>query len=469
MPTSKRRAASRAAGVSGKALPAERAPRKGKEGLGASALPDLSIWAQFARLGGQLKPTEISQIIREADTGYPARLIDLWNESRQKDGHVQSVCFTRESAVAGLDWELCVPGEERLGKKAKRPRGGPQKRFVEECLKEAEEFSELIAHLCGAIFPGFAVAETVERRDARGRVRPVRWIRHAARRFGFRSSDSRLVLRDSGDGTEGVDFRARFPDAFVVAQPRINGDVPSREGLARLLVWPASFRNYGVGDLMKLIEMVGKPWRLAQIKRGSYKEDKDAVERALARLTSSGVATVPDTVDLKVEWPKGADGSQQGAHASLIDLLGREISKAVLGQTLTTEQGRVGSQALGNVHNEVRGDILESDARFVAAVITRDIIKPLVRRNFGETAPVPVFRFITEDREDMKTFSEGLMNLKNAGLRIPASWVRDELGIPAPDEDEEVLGGGAGGGEDEDDQGDDPTPEDEDSDDQEAA
>lgn len=155
-------------------------------------------------------------------------------------------------------------------------------------------------------------------------------------------------------------------------------------------------------------------------------------------MTTSGFLGVPDTVDVSVEWPKG--GKQGASHAELFAVLGAEMSKAVLGQTLTTEQGSKGSQALGRVHDGVRKDIKEFDARSIAETIRRDLIAPLVRMNFGNDADIPIFRFITTETEDMGSFAAGVSTLKSAGLRIPAAWVRDRVGMPQPDDDDEILG-----------------------------
>nr|WP_250636882.1 DUF935 family protein [Pseudomonas aeruginosa] len=59
------------------------------------------------------------------------------------------------------------------------------------------------------------------------------------------------------------------------------------------------------------------------------------------------------------------------------------ISKAVLGGTLTstTSQSGGGAFALGQVHNEVRHDILASDARQLAATLSRDLLWPLLVLN----------------------------------------------------------------------------------------
>ncbi len=402
---------------------------------GGRVLPDLSLWAQYQRIGGQLTPIEVSSIIREADGGDTRRLVDLDNEFRQKDAHLQTVLFTREAALSGLAWTLDMPGVRPSSQ-----RGNPQRRLVQDVLEQATWFAPLVAHLTGAVYHGYSVAEIVWEQRGRKLV-PGEVVLHSQRRFQFRKDDGRLVWHDHSTNYRDVDFLEEFPGKFVVSQPRVNGDSPAREGLSRLLLWPALFRNWDLSDWLKLAEIAWKPWRLGKYQKGASKQDIDALIRILGQLTTSGVAAYPETVEMQVEWPKGGVDAK-ATHAELYSLLGAEMSKAVLGQTLTTEQGKVGSQALGNVHDRVRRDILEFDARHVGNVITRDLIAPMIALNFGTNAPVPRLVFQTEDSADMLATAQALEILAGdvVRMKVPASWAHDVLGIPEPSDNEDTLG-----------------------------
>jgi phage gp29-like protein len=402
-----------------------------------SALPDQSIWEQFQRIGGSLTPAQVSQILRDADAGRTECFVDLLNESRQKDCHLQSVLFARESSLSGLKWELHVEGSTK-----KKPKGQRQIRFIEQCLRGHPGLPDLFGHLVGGAYYGYAVAETDFKLNARGQIVPRAFVRHSARRFGFRMEDGRLVWRDHTTGLKDVDFREEFPRKFIVSQPRITGDVEIREGLGRILVWPALFRNWTISDWLKLAELAWKPWRLGEYQKGADKEDIDLLEAMCRQMVASGSAVHPHTVKLNLVWPGGGSGGTKPGHSDLFDRMGSEMSKAVLGQTLTTEQGRVGSQALGTVHEGVKKAIRDFDAENVAAVITRDLIRPLIEMNFGPGAVVPEFRFVTRDSADLKMMAEAVKILggKDVQLRIGADWVRDECGIPEPDDDDELVG-----------------------------
>lgn len=400
---------------------------------GRLAMPELPIWQQFTRVGGGLTPVQVSAIIREADTGRMSSLMDLGNEIRQKDAHLQSVLATSEEAIAGLEWELEDPDDSKLKERKAAE-------FCDAMLRQNRSFARFIAHHAGARFYGYAVSEKLWGRVGDMLV-PIEFVPRAHRRFSFDPDSGRLMWWDSSGGVSypGVDFRAEWPDKFVVSQPRVNGDVPCREGLIRVLMWAALFRNWTLGDWLKLGEIAWKPWRWAKYsKENSGDDEVAALIGTLEGMASSTVAAFPDSTEVVIEWPKGSPASSS-SHRELFTTIAAEMSKAVLGQTLTTETTGVGSYSLGKVHENVRKDLRESLAKAIADDITRDVIEPMTRLNWGPGVRASRFRFITEDAADLVSFSTGIKTLVDAGLRIPAVWARDQAGIPEPEEDDELV------------------------------
>jgi phage gp29-like protein len=399
---------------------------------------------RLQRVGGRLSPEEVSAILRQADTGYMYRLCDLADDARLKDCHLNGILHRRETAVSGLRWQM-VPASDR-------PKAQRIAVFVEQVLRsfgeeqlpgaELKDLSYTLAHLNGAVFYGYGVAELLW--DRRGRyVVPLGSIPMAPRRFIFAQQDGSFRWWDAMGSTipyPGVDLRSAYPTGkFLIHRPRINGTVGCFEGLARPLVWASLFRSWSIGDWMRLAELAWKPYRLGEYERNASSEDKAALLEALELLTTNGFALVPKTTNVKIEYAKES-GSAGNDHATLAGFLAAEMSKCVLGATLTVEQGRVGSNALGNVHADVSKALRDTDARAIEATIQRQLVVPLVRMNFGDTVAVPTFQFITDDAVDLVAYSTALDKLANRGLRIPARWCRSTFGIPEPEEGEEVLG-----------------------------
>jgi phage gp29-like protein len=205
-------------------------------------------------------------------------------------------------------------------------------------------------------------------------------------------------------------------------------------------VWSALFRNWTLTDWLRLGEIAWKPWRIGTYKKGASKEDISGLLEVLEGMSTNGVAKIPETVEIDVKW--APNGTTKPMHEVLFETVAREISKATLGQTETIQSSTTSGYAQAKVHNEVRKDLREARAKQVAIDITRDVIRPMVQLNFGPNVRIPTFTFATQDALDLEAFSKGVKNLKEAGLRIPQSWVREEAGIPEPAEGEELLGDG---------------------------
>ncbi len=390
---------------------------------------------QFQRIGGGIGPKEVSWILAEADSGQPARLIDLFNESRQKDGHLLGACGTRDGAVALCDLEFVTSEEHKLR----------DKKAIELCERVVAEFDNwpaLIEHLTGSYAHGHATAEIVWRKTPDGLLLPWKAEPIAQRDFIFERSKGQLRYAVSPGDTKGVDLLADNPGRIIQVQRRIVGDVQVREGMSRCLVWGALFRNWDLRDWIALGEVGWKPWRIGEYEPGTHQDEIDRLVDALEQIGSSGIGVVPKNTNLKVEWPKGANSSQQGVHAELFDVIGKEMSKAILGQTTSQEASKNGDRASTQTRDQIRLDIRERDAVAVAAALRAHLFTPVVRINRGPAAQVPLPWFQTDEATDQVAFSTMVEKLAGK-VRMSAKWVRDELGSPDPKDDEELVESGA--------------------------
>ncbi len=396
---------------------------------------DLPLWSQATRIGGGITPQRVSSIIRQGDGGEINSLIDLANECRQRDAHLQAVLATSEESIASLPWQV-VPTDTKPRAKDKKAA-----EWVTETLRAHPGFQRLVADLAGAIYYSFACVEIAWRKEGKNLV-PDRFVLVAPRRFRFRSSDGRLVLHDTGEAE--VILEETYANKFIFSRPRVTGDVPTREGLMRVLVWMSIMRNWALADWLKTGELSWKPWRIGTYKKGAAPEDIEALESVMRRLTTDFSAVIPDSTSIAIEWP-GGTSQTKSTHAEICAALAAEMSKATLGQTETTESSGSSGYSQAKVHREVKKELRDARARFIAADLTRDLVGALIRLNFGTSVKVPRLEFVTQDPIDLKGFSEAITNLKTATLRMPEKWVREQAGIPEPQDGEELLGGGIAG------------------------
>ena len=223
----------------------------------------------------------------------------------------------------------------------------------------------------------------------------------------------------------------------MIHKPHLKSGIPIRGGLARLAAIPFMVKSYTITDWTAFAEVFGMPLRLGRYGEQASEDDIHKLIMAVANLGTDAAAVIPDS--MRIEFIEA--GNRQGGadlFERLAEYLDKQVSKAVLGQTMTTDDGSSQSQA--KVHDEVRGDILRSDARQLEATLNRDLVRPFIDLNHGPQESYPQLLLPVNEPEDIKVLSEALKNLVPLGLKVEASVIRDKLGLPDPEDGAELLG-----------------------------
>lgn len=373
-----------------------------------------------------LTPMRLARIMEDAELGNLQAQAELFADMEEKDAHIYSEMHKRKSAILTIDWKIDPPRNASAAEKANAE-------WLSEVAADIIDADFLLALMDGIGF-GYSNVEIewqlVERQwlPAALSHRPATWFQLA------RDDQNALRLRDnSADGAAMQSF------GWVRHVHRAKSGTVARCGLHRVLAWPYLFKNYAIRDLAELLEIYGIPIRLGKYPSGIGEKEKATLLRAVTELGHAAAGIIPE--GMSIDFQEAASGSH-APHLAMNDWAERSVSKAVLGGTLTSQaDGKSSTNALGNVHNEVRHDLLASDARQIAATITRDLLYPLLALNRGnvDLRRLPRLVFDVSETEDFTAFSTALPNLVDIGTPIPVAWVQKKLGIPAPAKDEAVL------------------------------
>ena len=371
-----------------------------------------------------LNPIRLAEIFREADTGDVLRQVELFEDIEEKDPHLFSQLQTRKNAVTGLDFEIIPFGDE--------PRDKEIADFIAEQLESIESFEEVETDLLDAIGKGFAVSEILWGYEGtRVTVREIK-SRHQ-KRFFWDALDDSFKVRTQ-EAPEGI----LLPEnKFIIHKYKARSGHPSRAGILRVVAWMYLFKNYDIKDWVSFAEVYGLPLRLGKYQPGAGEADKLALMQALIQIGADAAGIIPDgtTIDFITTEKSGS-----------IDLYERfarycdeQISKAILGQTLTSDSGG-GSYAQSKTHNDVRHDLTVADCKALASTLRRDLIRPLCIFNFGESKRIPRIRFDCEESEDLMQTANilGLL-IEKTGLRVPVSYLYKKFSIPEPEGSEEIA------------------------------
>lgn len=374
-------------------------------------------WSSYPSAG--LTPRRLTAILREADGGELTRQMELFSEMEEKDAHLYSCLQTRKLAVAGRDLDVVPAGGSAVDEDAAA--------FVREALGGVDNLEDSLVDLMDAVGKGFAVTEIIW--DVKGgKVLPAALLKRAARRFTFTGPHGACTAPRLLTEAQPVYGEELTADKFVVHVYRAGSDQPERGGLLRVLSWIYLFKNYAMKDWVSFCEVFGMPLRLGVYSPSATREDRAALVEAVTRLGSDAAGVISEST--RIEFVEAAKKGDGGPYSALIGALNAEISKAVLGQTLTTEVGGNGSYAAGKVHEAVRQDIAAADARSLARTITRDLVRPLVRFNFGLDVKAPAVKFKLGGPVDLTALAQRDRILTEMGLTLPEKYLRDTYNIP---------------------------------------
>ncbi|MEL5367281.1 DUF935 family protein, partial [Serratia nevei] len=105
----------------------------------------------------------------------------------------------------------------------------------------------------------------------------------------------------------------------------------------------------------------GIPLRIGKYPEGIGKKEKNELMRAVTELGRYAGGIIPKEMEITLHQ---ASNSSHEPFMALAEWAEKSMSKAILGGTLTTQaDGKTSTNALGEIHNEVRHDLLSSDSR----------------------------------------------------------------------------------------------------------
>lgn len=306
--------------------------------------------------------------------------------------------------------------------------------YCRETLECVGGFDAALRHLASAIGYGIAVCELVWER---GRLADVVPVPHS-RLVADPHEPWRLRVRTEEDAALGVPLDA-LPNKWIVHRPNAQPGRHFDGGLLRASALLYLAQNLSLKDWLVYSQIAGMPLRVARYEPGTPEADRAALLKMLEKLGTDAVAVVSRQAELSLLEPRGGDKPYQ----AIQDYCNTEITILWLGQHLTTDVRTSGSRAAAEIHDRVREDLLVGDIAEEAATIRRDLLTPLTRARFGETAPVPLLRRSLMQSVDTRVLAETLSRaVRELGLRVPKRWAHRALGIPEPRADEAVLAEG---------------------------
>lgn len=333
------------------------------------------------------------------------------------DAHLTATLESRESATLSYDWRI-----ER-GACPSRLHSAIEKWFVSiiERKMSIEDLSrdELTSNLLDVIYWGYQPAELTWD-YMYGLWLPVQITPKPPEWFHWYVNDKGIPELRFLSTSEPINGEPP-PDPWTMICPRIKPSYenPYGRGVATQCFWPIVFKRAGLEFWLNFMERFGTPWVMGTIEGTADDTDLTDFTAALKVLVQDAVIAVSGSKKVEILESKNQKGSNDGFKV-LADFMDSQISKRVLGHTLSTDSGDKSSYAATKGALTVRNDIQKKDIRMTKSIWS-DIINLIFMRNgyIDTPRPIPTPYNANEVETERATRDEAL---SRAGVRFSKKY-----------------------------------------------
>lgn len=328
------------------------------------------------------------------------------------DPHTAACEQSRKAGTLSLEWMLETEKEDATTAK------------IKECLQSLNLY-QVIDEILNAPFFGLHVAEILwEVRD--GLVLPKAIVGKPASWFVFDNAGNvRLKTKDSMlEGQELPPYR------FLTVQHRGTYENPYGVAVLSRCYYPSLFKRNVQKFWNVFTEKFGTPFVVLSHGFGNDQNKVDDLVDSVAKMVQDAVIALPQGASADLKGVTGTANADM--YKDFLSFCNAEISKAILGQTLSTETAATGgSYAATKAHLDVRKEIIESDKRLVESSINR-IIAWIYDLNVGKGAKAP--RFVLYESSDVdKALAERDKILFDTGVRFTRNYYTTRYGLKEGD------------------------------------
>ncbi len=396
-----------------------------------------------------LNPSEVwAQIMWD-----PWLAMVVYQDMEEKDDCVASSLDTRKDGVLSLPRRVLPASDTRQDKKIAD--------FVEEVLEGRFTrggdcyfgLDQILHEMLDGMAKGVAIGEIVLG-DGGDHVYISDVKFKPQHMFSFADGPMAAYSTPSYLGLQTGPLRLRNPYLFNSPLVGENGELPEGRFVVatyrprygnrwgspqdRKVYWPSWFKRMTLKQWLRYCEK-GSGSVVTRYPDGASPDEMQKALDAARAVNEESAAAFP--AKFRIEVLEHVRQSMGNAFEGLTDgVCNNAIMRVILGQTLTSRGSEGGgSRALGDVHNQVRSEKKEADAKFLMRNVNKSMVPPLVLFKFGPNARLPYWTMDYEPKRDLSADSIIHTRLAGAGLEIPKKFFYTTYQLPEPTEGEEVL------------------------------
>lgn len=352
-------------------------------------------------------------------------------DNLKQDDEVKSGLTKRHLRLLSYPVEVTAGGTSRADKKAR----DMVERFISEMdgldddriLNVDSGFDGFCLSQLDAVIKGYAVGEIMWVRDG-AEVRPAEVRARDARRFTFKrevgSIGWELRLLSTSNFWDGEQLA---PRKFLTSHfGAIDGN-PFGWGLGSPLYWPVFFKRNGWKFWMIFADKFGTPTAIGKYRMGSTKEQVGQLKKALASLAQDAAATIPEGMIIELLEAKRTGGD---SYDKIIDRADRAIRKILLGETMVSATGGMGSSGAADTDNQVLDDIVQADSDLLSSGCLARLSRWICSLNRLDVTRPPVIGRTIGAAKERKAKAEEMLATANRDVQLyQIGWERSEKSI----------------------------------------
>ncbi|WP_050469204.1 DUF935 domain-containing protein [Herbaspirillum chlorophenolicum] len=370
-----------------------------------------------------LDPSRLAQAFAVADQGYITDQAALFELIEEQDTHIFAELSKRRRAVTGLGWKIDPPTDASQSEIDRTNE-------LADIFRKTPSFERAQFNLTDAVGKGVSAQEIKWKTGSTWVPEEFLWV------------PQRMLQIERESGTIQY-LKMGIPEplrewGWIVHEHHAKSGYIEQAALFRVLAWTYAYKAYNVRDMQRFLETYGMPLRLGKYPAGISAKQRDELLRAVRNIGNDSAGVVPDT--MKIDFVQAMSGNVSD-FLSAVDYWERKQSIAILGGTLTSQaDGKSSTNALGQIHDKVRREIMLHDTRQLEPTINRQLVRPvaLINGMFPEDR-LPTFCYLTEETVDQGKMADVLTKSADMGMEIDIDWAHKAMQIPRAKKDAKIL------------------------------
>lgn len=231
----------------------------------------------------------------------------------------------------------------------------------------------------------------------------------------FQNKDSKKLYLKSID-----------PNRLLIHTHEIDNSQLATNSIAYKLLWTSILKHTIITLNLEFIDKAAVPPLLIKVDDLNDSKKADELFGQMMELKSTSVGMF--TKDIELDTLKMESKVQ---FDTTIKYLDQKQNEFLVGGNLSgSSDGKVGSQALGSIHENRLMEVVKADSKLINETVTK-FFNQVLALNLASFTPV-TFKFILPEQknhEELKVKSEAIANLTNAGYVIPTKHIEKTFNI----------------------------------------